>query len=145
VSAFSRVTAFRFVRNLAVEQSGAGMYLLVYSPGAQSAVEEDLLAEVQVQLGVSAEVEPVSAAGLAGATPTAAHVRILKIDQWFPDLIALLDTHVVRLEKMNVQFLFLVAESVYEQLLTTAPNFRSRLMDIAQIIPEDAAEGVSDS
>jgi hypothetical protein len=141
VSAFSRVTAFRFVRNLAVEQSGAGMYLLVYSPGEQSAVEEDLRAEVQVQLGIGAEVEPVSAAELAGPTPTAAHLRILRIDQWFPDLIALLDTHVVRLEKMNVQFLFLVAEAVYEPLLTTAPNFRSRLTDIVQIIAENAAEG----
>jgi hypothetical protein len=121
------------------------MYLLVYSPEVERAIEEDLRAEVQVQLGVSAEVELVSAAELGGPKSPAAQLRILRIDQWFPELIALLDTHVVRLEKMNVRFLFLVSDAVYEQLITTAPNFRSRLTDIIQIIPEDAIEGASDS
>ena len=95
-------------------------------------------------LGAEVEIEPVSAGGLTVSNASVLHLRILRIDQWFPALIALLDTHVVRIEKMNIQFLFLVSEDVYEQLLASAPNFRSRLTEIMQIVPEDASGGAGE-
>jgi hypothetical protein len=121
------------------------MYLLVYASEMGSAVEEDLRAEVQVQLGAEVEIEPVSVERIAISNTPTRHLRILRIDQWSPALIPLLDTHVVRLEKMNIQFLFLVSEGVYEQLLVSAPNFRSRLTEILQIVPEHASGGTVES
>jgi hypothetical protein len=144
MTTFSRTTAFRLVRDLAVEPSGTAMYLLVYAPEMRTAIEEDLRAEVQVQLGVEVRIDPVSAEGLTTSNSSMSHLRILRIDQWFPALITLLDTHVVRIEKMNIQFLFLVSENVYEQLLASAPNFRSRLTDIVQIVSEDSAGGAGE-
>lgn len=141
---FSTTTAFRLVRRLAMGQGSAAMYLLIYEEGAHSAIEADLQAEVEVQLSSSLPVGRVSelldvdnALGLPATGP----IRALHIDRWSPELVALLDTHVIRLERTGAQFLFLATPALAERLLVEAPNFRNRLTEILRIVPDDLSGG----
>ena len=141
---FSTTTAFRLVRRLVLSQGTVGMYLLIYDDGAQFAIEADLRAEVEVQMAIRLPIGRVSemldvddALGLADAGP----IRVLRIDQWSPDLVALLDTHVIRLERTGAQFLFLTTSALAERLLVEAPNFRNRLTEILRIVPDDLSGG----
>ena len=120
------------------------MYLLVYEEGAQSSIEADLSAEVEVQLSSSLPMGRVSemldhgeALGLADA----GSIRVLRIDRWSPELVVLLDTHVIRLEQTGAQFLFLATPALAEQLLVEAPNFRNRLTEVLRIVPDDPSAG----
>jgi hypothetical protein len=120
------------------------MYLLIYDDGAQFAIEADLRAEVEVQMAIRLPIGRVSemldvddALGLADSGP----IRVLRIDQWSPDLVALLDTHVIRLERTGAQFLFLTTWALAERLLVEAPNFRNRLTEILRIVPDDLSGG----
>jgi hypothetical protein len=98
---FATTTAFRLVRRLAMGQgSTGGMYLLIYEEGVQSTIETDLRAEVEVQMssplpiGRASELIGVDdTLGLSKGGP----IRVLLIDRWLPELVALLDTHVIRL------------------------------------------------
>lgn len=142
--AFSTTTAFRLVRRLVMGQGTASMYLLLYEEGEQSAIEADLRAEVEVQLSSPLPIGRVSeladtddALGLPDAGP----IRVLRIDRWSRDLVALLDTHVIRLERAGAQFLFLTTPTLAERLLVDAPNFRNRLTDILRIVPDDLSGG----
>jgi hypothetical protein len=142
---FSTTTAFRLVSRLAMGQDSTAMYLLIYEEGAQTVIEADLQAEVEVQLSSPLSIGRVSeladldgALGASGAGP----IRILHIDRWSPGLVALLDTHVIRLEQSGAQFLFLTTLAVAGQLLVAAPNFRNRLTEILQIVPDDPSGGV---
>jgi hypothetical protein len=141
---FSTTTAFRLVRRLVLSQGTVGMYLLIYDDGAQFAIEADLRAEVEVQMAIRLPIGRVSemldvddALGLADSGP----IRVLRIDQWSPDLVALLDTHVIRLERTGAQFLFLTTWALAERLLVEAPNFRNRLTEILRIVPDDLSGG----
>jgi hypothetical protein len=143
--AFSTTTAFRLVRRLAMGQgTTGGMYLLIYEEGAQSAIETDLRAEVEVQMasplriGRASELFDVdNTFGLSEGGP----IKILRIDRWLPELVALLDTHVIRLERTGAQFLFLTTPALAEQLLVEAPNFRNRLTEVLRIVPDDPSGG----
>ena len=86
------------------------MYLLIHEGGEhQTAIEADLRAEVEVQLGVQAPIGEVSdllrepvGLKLDDTNP----IRILRIEHWSKELVGLLDTHVIRLERSRAQFLF---------------------------------------
>jgi len=143
---FSATTAFRLVRRLAMGQGSTAMYLLIYQDGAQFAIEADLRAEVDVQLSRPLSIGRVSelpdldnALGAADA----GSIRVLHIDRWWSGLVALLDTHVVRLEQTGAQFLFLTNLALAEQLLVEAPNFRNRLTEVLRIVPDDPSGGGS--
>jgi hypothetical protein len=58
--AFSKTTAFRLVRRLAMGHGTTGMYLLIHDEGEQVAIETDLRAEVEVQLAGPLPVGRVS-------------------------------------------------------------------------------------
>ncbi len=116
------------------------MYLLIYDEGTELAVESDLQAEVEVQLGMPLSIGRVSA--LLGIDPALGldmkdRVRALRIDSWSQILVDLLDTHVVRLERTGAQFLFLTTAELSDQLLVAAPNFRNRLTEVLRIVPDD--------
>jgi hypothetical protein len=141
---FSTTTAFRLVRRLAMGQGSTAMYLLIYEESAQLQIEADLQAEVEVQFGIRLPIEPVlellredDGIRLNDMDP----VRVLRIGRWSPELIRLLDTHVVRLERTGAQFLFLATDKLSEQLLVAAPNFRNRLTEVLRILPDDPSGG----
>jgi hypothetical protein len=143
---FSTTTAFRLVRRLAMGQGSTAMYLLIYEEGAQSAIEADLQAEVEVQLSsplaigrVSEMLDVDNTLGLSDA----GEIRVLRIDRWSPGLVALLDTHVIRLEQSGAQFVFLTTLALTEKLLGEAPNFRNRLTEILRIVPDHSSGGDS--
>ena len=144
--AFSTITAFRLVRRLAMGQGSTGTYLLIYEEGSQVAIETDLQAEVEVQMGSPLAIGRVSELSGGNETlglPDAGPIRVLRIDRWMPELVAMLDTHVIRLERTGAQFLFLTTASLAEQLLVESPNFRNRLTEVLQIVPDDASGGGS--
>jgi hypothetical protein len=141
---FSTTTAFRLVRRLALGQGSTAMYLLIYEEGTELLIEADLRAEVEVQLSIPLPIGLVSERrdvdGLFGL-PDAGPMRVLRIDRWSPELVALLDTHVVRLEHTGAQFLFLATPALAGQLLREAPNFRNRLTDVLRVVPDDPSGG----
>ena len=120
------------------------MYLLIYEEGTESLIETDLRAEVDVQLSSALPIGRVSELldvdALLGL-PDSGPIRVLRIDRWSPDLVTLLDTHVIRLEQTGAQFLFLTTPALAEQLLVEAPNFRNRLTDVLRFIPDDPSGG----
>jgi hypothetical protein len=137
---FSTTTAFWLVRRLAMGQGSTAMYLLIYEEGTQFAIEADLRAEVEVQLSSPLPIGRVSELldlddGLG--LPDAGPMRVLRIDRWSPELVATLDTHVIRLERTGAQFLFLTTPALAVQLLVEAPNFRNRLTEVLRIVPDD--------
>jgi len=141
---FSTITAFRLVRRLAMGQGATAMYLLIHEEDVQFDIEADLKAEVEVQRGSPLPIRRVSelfdkddGLGLYDANP----IRVLRIDCWLPELIGLLDTHVIRMERTGAQFLFLTTPALAERLLVQAPNFRNRLTEILQIVPDDSSRG----
>ena len=142
--AFSTTTAFRLVRRLALGRGRTGMYLVIYEKGAQLAIQTDLQAEVEVQMAAPLPIGRVSELldvdNVLGS-PDAGPIRVLQIDRWSPELMALLDTHVIRLERTGAQFLFLTTPALAEQLLMEAPNFRNRLTDVLRIVPDDPSGG----
>ena len=122
------------------------MYLLIYADGAQSAIEADLRAEVEVQLSKPLSIGRISewldVSDAIGAEDVDS-IRVLHIDRWSSGLVALLDTHMIRLEQTGAQFLFLTNPALAEQLLIGAPNFRNRLTEVLQIVPDDPSGGGS--
>ena len=142
--AFSTTSAFRLVRRLVMGHGTVSMYLLLYEEGTERAIEGDLQAEVEVQTAsllpigrVSEQLDADDTLGLPGTGP----IRALLIDCWSPDLVAMLDTHVIRLEGTGAQFLFITTPALGERLLLEAPNFRNRLTEILRIVPDDLAGG----
>jgi hypothetical protein len=116
------------------------MYLLIHADCEESVIEADLQAEAEVQLGSHVPIGPVldllnepGGLKLDDTNP----IRILRIDRWSPELIGLLDTHVIRLERSRAQFLFLATDNLSERLLVAAPNFRNRLTEVLRILPDD--------
>jgi hypothetical protein len=127
-----------------MRQESTAMYLLVCEEGAEVAIDADLGTEFELQLGSPLAIERVSERaessgdlGLLGDGP----IRALRIDRWSSGLVTLLDTHVIRLERTGAQFLFLTTRALAERLLVEAPNFRNRLAEVLQIVPEDVSGG----
>jgi hypothetical protein len=142
--AFATTTAFRFVRRLATGQGSAAMYLLIFNEDAQASVEADLRAEFEVQMGRRMKIGRVSRTHdvqEALDSPASEQVRVLRIDRLSSRVVAMLDTHVVRLERAGAQFVFLATQELAERLLTRAPNLRNRLTEVLRIVPENASVG----
>jgi len=137
---FATTTAFRLVRRLALGQGSTAMYLLIWEDAEQFAIEADLQAEAEVQLGIQLPTGSISdllrePGGVRlGDTD---QIRAFRIENVSPELVGLLDTHVIRLERSGAQFLFLATDELSEQLLEVAPNFRNRLTEILRILPDD--------
>ncbi len=146
MSEFSTITAFRLVRRLVIGQNSTSMYLLLCEDASEPAIEADVRAEVEVQMGIALPVGRVSAhldTNDSLGLPDSGLIRALWIDKWSSGLIAALDTHVVRLERTGAQFLFITSPILGEQLLIEAPNFRNRLTEVLCIISDAAVEGTS--
>ena len=106
---FSTTTAFRLTRRLVMGQGTTALYLLIYEEGTQSAIETDLQAEVQVQMASPLPIGRVSErldVDDVLESQNAGPIRALRIDRWSPELVPLLDTHVIRLERTGAQFCF---------------------------------------
>jgi hypothetical protein len=145
VNEFSTITAFRLVTRLAIGEKSTSMYLLLCEEGDQPVIESDLKAEVEVQMGNTLPISRLSQHvedDTLGLVDSGA-MRALRIDRWSPDIVAGLDTHVVRLERTGAQFLFITSSALAERLLTQAPNFRNRLTEVLRIIADAAVEGAS--
>jgi len=141
---FSATTAFRLVRRLKLGQGTTAMYLLIYEEGAEIAIETDLREEVEVQLGGRLPIGRVSELAESDENlglPDAGPIRVLRIDRWLPELVGMLDTHVIRIERAGAQFLFLTTAVLAERLLVAAPNFRNRLTEVLRIVPDDPSGG----
>jgi hypothetical protein len=142
--AFATTTAFRFVRRLATGQGSLATYLLVFDEGAKAAVEDDLRSEFEVQMGIRLKIGRASHpqdVEKAITLEASDQVRVLKIDRMSPRVLAILDTHVIRLERAGVQFVFLATHELAERLLMRAPNLRNRLTEVLCIVPENISVG----
>src|ERR1700689_1771231 len=137
---FATTTAFRLVRQLATGLRGTAMYLLIWERPMQADVVADLQAEIEGQMGNRPGIGLVSdllGEGDLVRREDMVPIQVLRIDPWSPELVGLLDTNVVRLERTGVQFLFLTTDKLSEQLLEKAPNFRNRLTEVLRILPDD--------
>ena len=137
--AFSTVTPFSLVRSIGVAGGqNPAIYLLICDSAVAKAVQADLAAEVEVQLGSPISVKAASAA--RGGNFESWHdgkIRVLHFDEWLPDLVDALDRHSAHLVQDGGQLFLLVDGQAAERILRGAPNLRSRLTDVFQISPED--------
>jgi hypothetical protein len=137
--AFDEITAFRLVRRLAVGEGTFTMYLLVCPDEVWPSIEDDLKAEAEVQLGSPIQVIDIAELLLDPERNFACSERAVccfYIGHPSADVISLLDTHVVRLERRGSQLLFLATPETTDQLLVEAPNFRNRLTEVMRIVPD---------
>ncbi len=142
---FSVITPFRFVRSLGVAGAGnPGMYLLICEPFAVERVEADLLAETKVQLGAVIHVRTATQV-LRDRLPAwhDGSIRLVYFDAWLPDLVEALDRHSALLVQDGGQLLLLANDESAERILNAAPNLRSRLTDVFQIVPDNLSGRLS--
>jgi hypothetical protein len=143
---FSATIAFGLVRRLAAAGTHTpSLYLLISDAGAIRAIEADIAAEVQVQLGVG--LRSLAAAGVRLDRLEAAFtgdpdrpITLITLDHWLPKLVTALDRNVVSLTKGGA-VLLLADQGVAERLLSAAPNLRNRLSDVLAIRPDEAFGG----
>jgi len=135
---FETVTAFRLLRRLTLGRGGSALYLLTYDEDAWPEIQHDLAEEAEVQLGQHLSL--LRASDVLDSNRSFAHagsIAAVWIDRWQPKLVALLDTHVVRLERAGAPLLFFATRALSEKLLVETPNFRSRLTEMLHIVQED--------
>ena len=143
---FSVTIAFGLVRRLAAAGTETpSLYLLISDAGAIRAVQADIAAEVQVQLGVG--LRSLAAAGVRLDRLEAAFtgdpdrpITLITLDRWLPKLVTALDRNVVSLTRGGA-VLLLANQAVAERLLWAAPNLRNRLSDVLAIRPDEAFGG----
>lgn len=136
---FSDVTAFRLVRSLgAAGARSPAIYLLICESESMEAVEADLRAEAEVQLGAAIRVDTASDV-LRNSLPLwhDGSTRLIHFDQWLPELVDAMDRHSALLVQDGGQLLLLAEGSTAERILKKAPNLRSRLTDVFRIGPDD--------
>ena len=136
---FSDITAFRLVRGLgAAGARNPAIYLLICESESMVAVEADLRAEAEVQLGVAIRVDTASDV-LRNSLPVwhDGSTRLIHFDQWLPELVDAMDRHSALLVQDGGQLLLLADSSTAERILKKAPNLRSRLTDVFSIRPDD--------
>ena len=144
---FIPVTPFEIVRRLALAGRGVpSVYLLILEPANAMAIQADLAAEIQVQLGaklrslVASEMEPERLDD-AFRRDVEWPVVLIAVDRWVPKLIDSIDRNVVLLT--NAGTVLLVANrELAERVLTAAPNLRNRLTDVLAISPDEVFGGV---
>ena len=140
---FSTTTAFGLVRRLAVpSQDSPAVYLLISEAAAIDAVQVDLGAEIQVQLGI--ELRSIAVSELdpdrledAFASARVPAVLLITLDHWTPKLIESLDRNIVLVANSGPVLLLATFELV-ERALRAAPNLRNRLTDVLAIRPDEA-------
>jgi hypothetical protein len=141
---FSDVTAFRLVRGLgAAGARNPAIYLLICDAESVAAVEADLRAEAEVQLGAAIRVDTASDV-LRNSLPLRhdGSIRLIYFDQWLPELVEAMDKHSALLVQDGGQLLLLADGSTVERILKSAPNLRSRLTDVFRIGPDDLSRGL---
>ena len=143
---FSATSPFGLVRRLAAAgQDSPSVYLLISEAAAIDAVQADIAAEVQVQLGVNlrslaaSEVQPERLED-AFAVDSMSPVVLITLDHWAPKLIDSLDRNVVLVPRAG-PVLLLADFELAERALAAAPNLRNRLTDVLAIGPEEASGG----
>jgi hypothetical protein len=143
---FSATTAFRLVRRLAaIGPDSPSLYLLIADTPAMQAIQADIAAEVQVQLGVGlralapADVRFDRSEDLFAQDPDRP-VALITLDRWLPNVVTALDRNIVLLTRSGA-VLLLASPEVAERLLPAAPNLRNRLTGVFAIRLEEAFEG----
>ena len=143
---FSATIAFGLIRRLATAGTDTGsLYLLISDAGAIPAIQADIAAEVQVQIGVGvralapADVRFDDSQG-AFAPGHDKPVTLITLDQWLPKLVTALDRNIVLLTRSGA-VLLLASRKVAERILAEAPNLRNRLTDVVEILPDEAFGG----
>jgi len=143
---FSATTPFGLVRRLAAAgQESPSVYLLISEAAAIDAVQADIAAEVQVQLGVNlrslaaSEVRPERLEDAFGAD-SMSPVVLITLDHWVPKLIDSLDRNIVLVIRAG-PVLLLANFEIAERALAAAPNLRNRLTDVLAIRPDESVGG----
>ena len=146
MTGFSATTAFRLVRRLAaIGPDSPSLYLLIADAPAMQAIQADIAAEVQVQIGVTlrafaaVDVRLDRLEDVFAQTPDS-RVTLITLDRWLSKLVTALDRNVVFLTRSGA-VLLIASPEVAERLLPAAPNLRNRLTDVFAIRLEQAFEG----
>lgn len=143
---FAPTTPFGLARRLAAaRQDSPSLYLLICQASAIEAVQVDITAEVQVQLGLNlrslaaSEVQPERLEE-AFARSSGSPVVLIRLDRWAPKLIDSLDRNIVLVTTVGPVLLLTTIE-VAQRALASAPNLRNRLTDVLAIRPDEAFGG----
>ena len=119
------------------------IYLLICDGAAAAAVEADLLAEAQVQLGATIHADTASQVLRNSLPPWQdGSTRLIFFDDWLPDLVQAMDRHSSLLVQDGGQLLLLADKDSAQRPLRTAPNLRSRLTDVFEITSDDLSGGL---
>ena len=140
---FSTVTPFRLARSIAAAGlRNPAIYLLICDAEAAAAVQADLVAEIDVQLGAVVHSETASDMRANDLNVWRdGSIRIVLVDRWIPELVDSLDRHSAVLVQDGGKLVLLAKKEWAERMLRRAPNLRNRLTDIVQIKPEDFPRG----
>ena len=135
---FSATTPFRLAGRLAAAgRDTPSIYLLMCNTALINAVQADLAAEVEIQLG--SRLRSVSASEMRPGDLGAAlnggdvwPVFLITLDRWLPTLVESLDRNVVLLTEHGT-VLILSSHEIAQRTLAAAPNLRNRITDILAI------------
>src|ERR1022692_481544 len=131
MTGFSATTAFRLVRRLAaIGPDSPSLYLLVADAPAMRAIQADIAAEVQVQIGVTLHAFDAADQDALAHDPDTP-VTLITFDHWLPKFVTAIDRNIVLLTR-NGAMLLLASQEVVERMLAAAPNLRSRLTDVLE-------------
>jgi hypothetical protein len=136
---FPEISPFGLVRRLGVAGPGSpAIYLLICAAETEETVCADIVAETDVQLGISHHIETATELRANGFELwNDGSVRVLRFDAWHPDVAAALDRSAGVLVQDGGQLLLLAPYEAAIQLLREAPNLRSRIIGVFRISPED--------
>lgn len=142
MTGFSATTAFGLVRRLAAAGLDTpSMYLLISEAPAMPAIEADIIAEIQVQLGVGVRAWAPAGVRFDRSEDVAQDpdrpVTLITLDHWLPSLVTALDRNVVLLTRSGA-VLLLANRKIAERMLAEAPNLRNRLTDVVAMLPDEA-------
>lgn len=144
---FSSTTPFRLARELAVAgQSAPSLYLLVCDDRSTGAVQADLVAEIEIQLGFKAQsvrasdVRPEKLEDTFKQSAADWSIVLLIFDRWLPKLVDSIDRNVVLLTQAGT-VLLIANRQIAERVLVGAPNLRNRITDVLCIEPDEALRG----
>jgi hypothetical protein len=146
MTAFSPTNAFRLLRRLAaVGLDTPSLYLLISEAPNIQAIQADITAEAQVQLGVGPRELAATDVRIdrledASAQDPDRQVTLITLDHWMPKLVKALDRNIVLLTRSGA-VLLLAKPEVAERLLAAAPNLRNRLTDVLEIRLDEAFGG----
>jgi len=109
------------------------------------AIQADIAAEVQVQVGVTLQALAAVDVKLdkledVFAQPPDSQVTLITLDRWLPKLVTAFDRNIVLLTRSGA-VLLLASPEVAGRLLPAAPNLRNRLTGVFAIRLEQAFEG----